>query len=232
MLRQALTNVAFTISKSKIFLADVPETARTPYPRLDGGHWGRLLSGEVINRLCETRGKAPQTTALLNTPEALLREIEEAVEDLDPSGELVIVLAGDWSDVLTDLSVNQPDGYQPQRQDPEDDQNREIARYNGHLVLRGPACDERQLYIVEPEAWGRLVRAKAKSDRYSSRSNLSVLSELRRSWTQTHSTSPRNPTRHRSYGSCRPAFRSGNRCPVGYVTSIGRRLRGSANEGG
>ena len=165
MLRQALTNVAFTISKSKIFLADVPETARTPYPRLDGGHWGRLLSGEVINRFCETRGKAPQTAVLLNTPEALLREIEEAVEDLDPSGELVIVLAGDWSDVLTDLSVNQPDGYQPQRQDPEDDQNREIARYNGHLVLRGPACDERQLYIVEPEAWGRLVRAKAKSDR-------------------------------------------------------------------
>ena len=151
--------------ESKVFLADVPETAGTPYPRLDGGHWGRLLSGEVIKRLCETLGNAPQTTALLNTPEALLREIEDAVEDLDPSGELVIVLAGDWSDVLTDLSVNQPDGYQPRQQDPEDDQTREIARYNGHPILRGPAYDDRQLYIVEPEAWGRSVRAKAKGDR-------------------------------------------------------------------
>ena len=151
--------------ESKVFLADVSETAGTPYPRLDGGHWGRLLSGEVIKRFCETLGEAPQTTAFLNTPEALLRQIEGAVEGLDPAGELVIVLAGDWSDVLTDLSVNQPDGYQLSQQNPEDDQAREIARYNGHPILRGPACDDRRLYIVELEAWGSLVRAKTKGDR-------------------------------------------------------------------
>ena len=163
--RQALTNVAFTVSNRRSFSRTYRRPPGLPILDLMAGHWGRLLSGEVIKRFCETLDEAPQTTALLNTPEALLRQIEGAVEGLDPAGELVIVLAGDWRDVLTDLSVNQPDGYQLGQQNPEDDQTREIARYNGHPILRGPARDDRRLYIVEPEAWGSLVRAKTKGDR-------------------------------------------------------------------
>ena len=150
--------------ESKAFLADVSETARTPYPRLDGGHWGRRVSEDMIKRFCDTLDEARQTTTSLNAPEALLRAIDEAIENIDPSGELVIVLAGDWSDVLIDLSLNQPEGYQPQRQEPESDRAGEIAFYDGHPILRGPADGQRRLYVVELQAWGRLVRAKVEGD--------------------------------------------------------------------
>lgn len=56
--------------------------------------------------------------ASLDTAEALLSTIDEAAQDLKPSGELTVVLAGDWHDVLFDLSVNQPNGYESHWQMP------------------------------------------------------------------------------------------------------------------
>ena len=150
--------------ETKVFLADVPENAHGPNVQLVGGHWGRLLSDEVVKRFCETLDKVIGTTASLNTPEALLGAIDEATEGLDASGELIIVLAGDWSNVLVDLSVIRPEGFQPQKKEPDAPRTVEIARYNGHPILRGPASDGRRLYIVDPQTWGRLVRAKAESD--------------------------------------------------------------------
>ena len=151
-------------SEPKAFFADLPEASRTPYRRPDGLTLGLPLSDEVISRFCETLDGAPTTTALLNAPESLLQEIDKAIEDIDPLGQLVIVLAGDWGFIPSSLRFNQPDGLQLQRNAPEPYLYGKIARYNGHPMLEGPKDGARRLYVVELQGWGRLVRAKSERD--------------------------------------------------------------------
>ena len=144
----------------KGFLADLPEDARTYYARLEGYEWGRSLSRDVIERFCKALSDTPLVTVPLNAPGALLQAIDEAIDDLKPSGELVVVLTGDWWDVVLELNAKEPEGYEPDWRIPEADRVGDIGRYSGVPIFRGPSDDERRLYVVELRAWGCLVRAR------------------------------------------------------------------------
>ena len=149
---------------AKGFLAEVPEGARTFYAPLEGDRWGQNLSNDVAKVFCEAMSEAPSVEASLGTSEALLRAIDKAAEDLKPSGQLAVILAGDWLDVLLDINANEPDGYESHWRIPEADWCGEIGRYGGHLIFRGPDYDERILYVVEPRRWGCFVRAQVEGD--------------------------------------------------------------------
>ena len=149
---------------AKGFLAEVPEGARTFYAPLEGDRWGQNLSNDVAKVFCEAMSEAPSVEASLGTAGALLRAIDKAAEDLKPSGELAVILAGDWLDVLLDINANEPDGDESHWRIPEADWCGEIGRYGGHLIFRGPDYDERILYVVEPRRWGCFVRAQVEGD--------------------------------------------------------------------
>ena len=119
------------VSKHKGFLADLPENARTYYSPLEGAEWGRSLSEDLIKRFCETLEEAPQITTSLNTSRALLQAIDEAIEDLNPSGELIVVLVGDWWDFVFELNIQELDGDKPEWQLPEADQVGDLGKIQG-----------------------------------------------------------------------------------------------------
>ena len=148
----------------KAAFSTMPDNAATYYAPLDGAELGRGLSKDVMQQFCEALSGAPQIGIPLDTVGALLSAIDKAVEDLRPSGELAVILAGDWLDVLLDINANEPDGYEPRWRIPEADRCGEIGRYGGHLIFRGPDYDERILYVVEPRRWGSFVRAQVEGD--------------------------------------------------------------------
>ena len=149
---------------NKGFLADLPMNVRTHWARLEGHEWGRALSVDVVNRLCEELDGTPWTSASLDSPTALLEAIDQAIEELDPGSKLVIVLAGDWGGLQISLNANEPEGYEPAWRTPEADQAGEMGRYRGHAILRGPRDADRRVYIVEPRTWGCFIRAQCEGD--------------------------------------------------------------------
>ena len=148
----------------KAFLTDHPENARTYYEPLDGTEWGRGLSEEVLKLLCEALDEVPATSTSLETPTSLLQAIDEAIADLNPSGEIFVALAGNWITMEIDLAQERPEGYELPWQLPDNEPVGEMARYHGNLIIRGPGTGERRVYVVEPGTWGCLARGKFESD--------------------------------------------------------------------
>ena len=148
----------------KGFLADLPENARTYYERLVGTEWGRSLANDLIERFCEALDEAPETTASLSNPEEFLEAIDQAIQDLNPTDELAIILSGDWWGLVSELQANNSEGYEPGWQIEETDRVGDMGRYRGLPIFQGPIGDERCVYVVEPRAWGRLLRADIEGD--------------------------------------------------------------------
>lgn len=149
----------------KASLADVPENSHTYYAPLEGEPLGERHPVDTIYRICEELDEAPTVRTLLDTPQALLQAIDEASEALAPSGKLLVMLAGDCSDVLAFPHGEEPVGYEPWWRIPSDERSGEMARYRGCPLLSGPDHGERRLYVVEPGAWGCFVRAQVEGDR-------------------------------------------------------------------
>ena len=145
-------------------LAEAPEHARISYGQLGGDSWGRMLADRVLQDLCTALDDAPAMAAPLGSAQELLRAIDGALESLNPQGEVILLLAGDWFDVLSELARQAPDGYQRARQIPEADRCGETGRYLGHPIVRGPHDGDRRLYVVEPGGWGCFVRAQVEGD--------------------------------------------------------------------
>ena len=145
-------------------LAKAPEHARIGYGRLHGDSWGRMLADGILRDLCAALDDAPAMAAPLGSAQELLRAIDGALESLNPQGEVILLLAGDWFNVLSELARQAPDGYQPARQIPEADRCGETGRYLGHPIVRGPHDGDRRLYVVEPGTWGCFVRAQVEGD--------------------------------------------------------------------
>lgn len=143
----------------KAFLAKVPERARTHYAPLEGDQFGRAFADYVINSFCKELDKEPAIAARLTSPADMLRVIENALENFGPEGEKLVLLIGEWSDSIGELSVQPPEGYEPVW---EGGWPAEVARYQGHSILfRGDEA-VRRLYVVEPKGWGTFVRSEAK----------------------------------------------------------------------
>ena len=148
----------------KGFLADVPDDADTHYVALEGDQWGWSHSEDAIQLFCEALDDAPTRTVSLDTPAALLQAIDDATDDMKPSDDLVIVLAGDWHDVLAGLDADEPSGYEPGWKLPEVELAGQTARYRESPIVEGPASGERRLYVVDPRTWGCFVRAQVEGD--------------------------------------------------------------------
>ncbi len=144
----------------KGFFAEVPEDSPTHYSPPHGSSWGRGHANDVLQLLCETLDEAPTRRAALDAPGTLLQAIDNAVEELGPTGEIVVVLAGDWIDILVDLELQEHEGYEPWRRRRDANRDGELGRYHGHPVIQGRVDGERRVYVVEPDAWGSFMRAQ------------------------------------------------------------------------
>ena len=143
----------------KGFLTDTPEGSITNYSTLNGDQWGQDLSHDMHRRFCEVLEGAPETLSTIQTPDSLLEAIDLAMEDLIASEHVLVVFAGNWSDLEVGLSVQNPEGYEVAWQVPESDRVGEIGRYRGHPVLSIPNYNGRCLYVVEVASWGQFLRA-------------------------------------------------------------------------
>ena len=157
---ESLNERAIFILEHKGFLADLPANASINYARLDGDEWGRSLADDLIRQFCDVLDETPPVTASLNSAQELVRAIDEATGDLNPSSESVIVLAGNWRIVLSELDASEPDGYIPQWQIPEDERVGDVGQYRNNPIFRGPADKGRRLYVVDLGSWGYLLRAQ------------------------------------------------------------------------
>ena len=148
----------------KGFLTDTPEGALADYAPLTGDRWVRALSRDVLGRFCEALEGAPEMLAPLETPAALLEAIDQAIEDLDASEHVFVVLAGNWSDLQIGLGTQSLEGYEAAWRLPESDRVGEIGRYRGHPILSARDYKDRCVYVVEPAGWGYFVRAQTDDD--------------------------------------------------------------------
>ena len=139
---------------------DGEENDRISYAPVEGGQWGRGLSRDEVQLLCEGLEHAAPITSELDSLETMLRAIDVAVEDLAPNGDVAIVLAGDWREIVRVSYGQEPHGYEPFWRMTERDSIGELARYNSYPILRGPETGDRRLYVVYPCTWGCFVRAQ------------------------------------------------------------------------
>ena len=144
----------------KGFLAEAPENSRTHFSELRGDDWGRAVAHDGLERLCEMLDGAPAIVASLDSVEDLLRAIDAALAELAPRGGVLVLLAGEWGDLLFDLNVQPPNGYEPAPEEGGAHGGEGTARYRGHPVITGHEDGRRRVYIVEPGAWGCFLRAQ------------------------------------------------------------------------
>ena len=144
----------------KAFLANLPDDTPTDYVPLDGGRWGRVYSGNVEQILCDALKQAPSITASLDTPSELLQAIDTAAAELNASGELAVLLVGDWSDIVIGLNLEDSDEYEPNWRVSTDGQVGELGRYRGHLIFRTfhrGQRGQRHLFVIDVATWGQFV---------------------------------------------------------------------------
>ena len=145
---------------AKAYLTETPEGGLIEYAPLGGSQWGSGLANDLLLRFCQALEAAPQTTASLDTPSSFFHAIDHAIDDLNALGPIGIVLAGNWTDLTLSLPMQNPEGYEEDWQAPENNQIGEFARYRGHPIIRFPTYNNQRLFVVDPAAWGCLVRAQ------------------------------------------------------------------------
>ena len=145
--------------------AEEPSNARIAYGSWEGRDYGRGLANDVFEQFVAALEVSPQDTDSLATAKDLLAKLDELIQDLQPSGSLVIVLAGNWNDVEVELAVNEPAGFELQWRVPEDELTGDIGRYQGFPVFLRRSFAPRELYVVDLEAWGQMVRGEYEDGR-------------------------------------------------------------------
>ena len=143
-------------------LAVMSEDTQTYYPPLYGDDWGAGLTNDTTKLFCEALSQAPETIASLDTPEALLKAIDNTAKDLNSSRELIVVLAGDWRATIVDLNESWSDEFEQEWRMSEADRVGALGNYRGHRIVEGSPDGDRRLYIAEPRTWGCLVSGHIK----------------------------------------------------------------------
>ena len=139
----------------KVMFIDPTEPGQSYY----GRDLGRSLGRHAIYLLCEAAEGATLISAPLDTKDGLLCAMDVALQDLAPQDDVGVVLAGDWDDILLDLSAEPAGSYEPYWQLDNADPFVDIGRYKGCPIFKGPSSGERCVYVVDVGRWGRLVRA-------------------------------------------------------------------------
>ena len=149
----------YHLLEPKAFFVETVDTDSTYYSPIDGEELGRGLSRDALHLLCRALDDAIRTASPLNSRDALLRAIDEAITDLASDSHMVVVLAGEWGNISLALYSDEAPGYEPYWRFTGQDTFLEIGRYRGHPILRGPATGQRRLYVVDLDTWGTFVRA-------------------------------------------------------------------------
>ena len=125
------------------------------------GRYAADLADDALRRLCAALDGAPAIEAPLDGAADLPRAIDAAIASLGAPGEAIVVLAGDWTDILAHLDADPPDGYEPGWKLGDRGEG-EWARYRNRPVLRDRDGEGgRRMYVVQPDLWGCFVRAPA-----------------------------------------------------------------------
>ena len=146
--------------REKGFFAEEPEDALVRYSDPDVESWATSMVADATRRLIDALAKAPEVQAPLDSPEELLTAMGAALGDLEPEGPVLLLLAGDWSEIVTGLAVRHGDRYQDVWRIPVADRVGDADRLDGHTLVWLPGADHRAFYIVEPGGWGCFVRAQ------------------------------------------------------------------------
>ena len=147
---------------AKDSLTDAPHRAFYRDLRL-----GENVEDEVFEQLGVAMDDSPVIRLPLDSATELLEAIDEALSQLTPRGLVLVLLAGDWTDVLGDLDRASPDGYEPSWSAGLADLGGAdtSSRYRGHPIISDRTAGRRRLCIVEPKAWGCFVRAQVEGRR-------------------------------------------------------------------
>ena len=139
---------------------ETPDGALIGYGAIKGQQFGSALSNDVLQRFCKALDGAMELVVSLDSPDELLRGIDRAIDDLAAPKHLVVVLAGDWSDIQVGLSIENPEGYEASWRVPEGGRVGEIGRYRGYPILRPRGLKDRCVYVADLALWGDFVRAQ------------------------------------------------------------------------
>ena len=126
---------------------------------INGEDDGRRLARDAVHLLCEAAEGAARVSAPLGTMGEVLHAIDTALEDLNPQGNAVVVLAGESHDLFLYSRAYEIEEYEPSWLPEEADSLINVGRYRGYPILRRPTSGEREVYVVDLGTWGRFVRA-------------------------------------------------------------------------
>ena len=143
----------------KFCFVDGQESDHTYYAPISGEGGGRRLARDAVHLLSEAADGATRMTAPLDTRRAMFGAIDAALDELDPQGNAIVVLAGDSRDLLRDVHAQGMEEYEPPWQLAGQDPSVDMGRYRGYPILRGPDSGERRVYVVDLGMWGIFVRA-------------------------------------------------------------------------
>ena len=148
----------------KAFLAEDSQTGHIHYSPMKGDRWGRDIAFDITVMFCREIDDGPESVASLDTPENVLKAIDDMMAEFGDTEELLLMWAGDWFQIEIELNREQPKGYQTKWQLQEPQMSWRIGRYRGHPIVRGPRDGERRFYVVDPSSWGILVRGQFEGD--------------------------------------------------------------------
>ena len=154
----APTERGFNHTLTKDAFTDQPSTG--PFSDLyvadyDPHLYGVETEHDVRQRFSKVLSAAPVIEMALDIPEAMLRAIDRALEALACPKEAIVLLTGDWNEARRSFDIQPPANYEPWGAE-------RLPYYRGHPILYpfNPPSGGRKVYVVEPGAWGSLLRAQ------------------------------------------------------------------------
>ena len=141
----------------KAYFIDHREGSRTHYQPVDGEPWADEMRDDVVRKLCDALSDAPAMGTPPASADAFPEAVDDALADLNPEGEVLVLFIGDWARSLPWVA-----GDVLRRSHGGDAAGPRVwGRYGNHpVVWELRSAPERDLYVIELGRWGRFVRAQ------------------------------------------------------------------------
>ena len=92
----------------KAFLAEDSQTGHIHYSPMEGDRWGRDIAFDITVMLCREIDDGPESVASLDTPENVLKAIDDMMAEFGDTEELLLMWAGDWFQIEIELKAESP----------------------------------------------------------------------------------------------------------------------------